>query len=146
MPAKRAAVLTWACLLVTSVLGQDAGRAPPCSRTCRADNCDSLNIKYGKYCGIGYTGCSEEKPCDGVDSCCKKHDGCCTRHGLMYIPCHERFIKCLNKEVASGRMGFSDQCPYSKVVPLMEQSMQVAMMFGTHDSAEARGAQRSGDL
>ncbi|KAK9809272.1 hypothetical protein WJX72_012513 [[Myrmecia] bisecta] len=66
MPAKRAAVLTWACLLVTSVLGQDAGRAPPCSRTCRADNCDSLNIKYGKYCGIGYTGCSG--PCAPVSS------------------------------------------------------------------------------
>ena len=33
-------------------------------------------LRYGKYCGIGYTGCPGEKPCDGLDACCQDHDAC----------------------------------------------------------------------
>jgi hypothetical protein len=33
-------------------------------------------LRYGKYCGIGYTGCPGEKPCDALDACCQDHDAC----------------------------------------------------------------------
>jgi len=30
-------------------------------------------LRYGKYCGLLYSGCPGEKPCDGLDACCLKH-------------------------------------------------------------------------
>jgi secretory phospholipase A2 len=35
-------------------------------------------LRYGKYCGLLYSGCPGEKPCDGLDACCMKHDQCVT--------------------------------------------------------------------
>ncbi len=37
---------------------------------------DPFDLRYGKYCGIGYTGCSGAVPCDGLDRCCMVHDRC----------------------------------------------------------------------
>jgi hypothetical protein len=37
---------------------------------------DPFELRYGKYCGIGYTGCAGEAACDGIDSCCLAHDHC----------------------------------------------------------------------
>lgn len=39
-------------------------------------NADPFTLRYGKYCGIGYTGCAGEAPCDGIDQCCLTHDHC----------------------------------------------------------------------
>lgn len=36
----------------------------------------AIGIRYGKYCGIGYTGCRGEPPCDSLDACCLTHDNC----------------------------------------------------------------------
>ncbi|XP_033510234.1 phospholipase A2-beta-like isoform X2 [Nicotiana tomentosiformis] len=47
-----------------------------CSKTCVAENCNSIGIRYGKYCGVGWSGCPGEKPCDDLDTCCKIHDEC----------------------------------------------------------------------
>ncbi|KAK4396940.1 Phospholipase A2-beta [Sesamum angolense] len=47
-----------------------------CSKTCVAENCDTIGIRYGKYCGVGWSGCPGEKPCDDLDACCKIHDEC----------------------------------------------------------------------
>uniref|UniRef100_A0A453IG73 Uncharacterized protein n=1 Tax=Aegilops tauschii subsp. strangulata TaxID=200361 RepID=A0A453IG73_AEGTS len=33
-------------------------------------------LRYGKYCGILYSGCPGEKPCDALDACCMVHDHC----------------------------------------------------------------------
>lgn len=33
-------------------------------------------LRYGKYCGLLYSGCPGEKPCDGLDACCMYHDKC----------------------------------------------------------------------
>lgn len=33
-------------------------------------------LRYGKYCGLLYSGCPGERPCDGLDACCMKHDQC----------------------------------------------------------------------
>ncbi|GMN50705.1 hypothetical protein TIFTF001_019857 [Ficus carica] len=50
-----------------------------CSKTCVAENCNSVGIRYGKFCGVGWTGCPGEKPCDDLDACCKIHDECVTK-------------------------------------------------------------------
>ena len=34
-------------------------------------------LRYGKYCGIGYTNYFGEKPIDKLDKVCHKHDICC---------------------------------------------------------------------
>ncbi|XVF88689.1 hypothetical protein PTKIN_Ptkin19aG0070400 [Pterospermum kingtungense] len=52
-----------------------------CSRTCVAENCNSVGIRYGKYCGVGWSGCPGEKPCDDLDACCKIHDECVEKKG-----------------------------------------------------------------
>lgn len=81
-----------------------------CTRKCIAQNCDSkitffwsflwflrnffsffslltwmfvsaLSIRYGKYCGIGHSGCPGEEPCDDLDACCMVHDSCVELNG-----------------------------------------------------------------
>ncbi|XP_031248819.1 phospholipase A2-alpha-like isoform X2 [Pistacia vera] len=48
-----------------------------CSRKCESDFCSVPPfLRYGKYCGLLYSGCPGEKPCDGLDACCMKHDAC----------------------------------------------------------------------
>ncbi|KAM0952691.1 putative phospholipase A(2) [Dioscorea sansibarensis] len=48
-----------------------------CSRTCESEHCSLPPfLRYGKYCGVLYTGCPGEEPCDGLDECCRVHDAC----------------------------------------------------------------------
>ncbi|OVA19242.1 hypothetical protein BVC80_521g35 [Macleaya cordata] len=48
-----------------------------CSRKCESEFCSVPPLlRYGKYCGLLYSGCPGEKPCDGLDACCMKHDVC----------------------------------------------------------------------
>ncbi|XP_070671690.1 uncharacterized protein [Malus domestica] len=48
-----------------------------CSRECESEFCTVPPfLKYGKYCGLLYSGCPGEQPCDGLDACCMKHDNC----------------------------------------------------------------------
>lgn len=41
-------------------------------------------LRYGKYCGLLYSGCPGEKPCDGLDACCMKHDQCVQAKNSMF--------------------------------------------------------------
>lgn len=45
----------------------------------------AVGIRYGKYCGVGWTGCPGEKPCDDVDACCKIHDECVGNKGISLL-------------------------------------------------------------
>ncbi|RZC13771.1 Phospholipase A2-alpha, partial [Glycine soja] len=45
-------------------------------RTCESSFCSVPLLRYGKYCGLLYSGCPGEKPCDGLDACCIYHDKC----------------------------------------------------------------------
>ncbi|KAK3435898.1 hypothetical protein EUGRSUZ_C00579 [Eucalyptus grandis] len=48
-----------------------------CSRKCESEFCSVPPfLRYGKYCGLLYSGCPGERPCDGLDACCMKHDAC----------------------------------------------------------------------
>ncbi|KAK4765275.1 hypothetical protein SAY86_026365 [Trapa natans] len=100
-----------------------------CSRTCVAQNCNTVGIRYGKYCGVGWTGCPGEEPCDELDACCKVHDNCVEKKGLIDIKCHEKFKRCIKKVHKSGKAGFSQDCPYDIAVPTMVQGMDMAILF-----------------
>ncbi|KAL6585871.1 hypothetical protein OROMI_002515 [Orobanche minor] len=52
-----------------------------CSKTCVVEDCNTLGMRYGKYCGVGWSGCPDEKPCDDLDACCQFHDQCVEQHG-----------------------------------------------------------------
>ncbi|XP_073156625.1 probable phospholipase A2 homolog 1 [Henckelia pumila] len=100
-----------------------------CSQTCVAENCNTIGIRYGKYCGVGWTGCPGEKPCDDLDACCKIHDECVERKGMTNIKCHEKFKRCIKKVHKNGNAGFSKTCPYDTAVPTMVQGMDMAILF-----------------
>ncbi|XP_073011574.1 probable phospholipase A2 homolog 1 [Typha latifolia] len=108
-----------------------------CSRSCVAESCDSVGIRYGKYCGVGWSGCPGEKPCDDLDACCKDHDECVEKKGLMSVRCHEKFKSCIKKVKKSKKAGFSKDCPYETAMPTMIQGMDMAILFsqlGAHNS------------
>ncbi|KAL3363270.1 hypothetical protein AABB24_012521 [Solanum stoloniferum] len=100
-----------------------------CSKTCVAENCNSIGIRYGKYCGVGWSGCPGEKPCDDLDACCKIHDECVEKNGMTNVKCHEKFKRCIMKVQKSGKVGFTRDCPYDVAVPTMVQGMDMAIMF-----------------
>ncbi|XP_021751033.1 probable phospholipase A2 homolog 1 [Chenopodium quinoa] len=107
-----------------------------CSKRCIALNCDNVGIKYGKYCGVGYSGCPGEKPCDDVDACCQIHDDCVDKHGMTNIKCHEKFKRCIKKAQKSGKAGFSKDCPYNVVVHTMVQGMDMAILMSQFASSK----------
>ncbi|KAL1208341.1 Phospholipase A2-beta [Cardamine amara subsp. amara] len=106
-----------------------------CTRTCIAQNCNTLSIKYGKYCGIGHFGCPGEEPCDDLDACCMVHDNCVDSKGMTNISCHKKFQRCVSrlsksiKQSKNKKVGFSTQCPYSVVIPTVNQGMEIGIMF-----------------
>ncbi|KAK6944853.1 hypothetical protein RJ641_025955 [Dillenia turbinata] len=100
-----------------------------CSKRCVAENCNTIGIRYGKYCGVGWSGCPGEKPCDDLDACCKIHDECVDKKGMTNVKCHEKFKTCIKKVQKSGKAGFSRDCPYDMAVPTMVQGMDMAIML-----------------
>ncbi|CAL1414199.1 unnamed protein product [Linum trigynum] len=122
-------------LASSSPAGNRDGPQPICSRTCVSENCDTFGIRYGKYCGVGWTGCPGEKPCDEVDACCKVHDDCVGKKGMTNVKCHQKFKTCVKKVQKSGKLGFSKECPYEKVVPTMVQGMDMAIMLSQFGNA-----------
>ncbi|KAL4571849.1 hypothetical protein LXL04_018614 [Taraxacum kok-saghyz] len=100
-----------------------------CSKRCVAENCNSLGIRYGKYCGVGWTGCPGESPCDDLDACCQIHDECVEKKGMTNVKCHEKFKRCIKKVQKSGKAGFSRDCPINTAVPTMQQGMDMAILF-----------------
>ncbi|XP_058727235.1 probable phospholipase A2 homolog 1 [Vicia villosa] len=100
-----------------------------CSTTCIIEQCDSMEIKYGKYCGIGYWGCAGEKPCDDADACCMGHDDCVGRFGMTHVKCHTRLKNCLTRVQKSGKVGFSKECPITSAVPTMIRGMDLAILL-----------------
>jgi hypothetical protein len=55
-----------------SVRPTDRLTALPCTPSLAA----APLMRYGKYCGVSYTGCPGEDPCDALDACCMIHDAC----------------------------------------------------------------------
>ncbi|CAN1185536.1 Probable phospholipase A2 homolog 1, partial [Linum perenne] len=106
-----------------------------CSRTCVVENCDSFGIRYGKYCGLGWTGCPGEKPCDDLDACCKIHDNCVGKKGLTNIKCHQKFKACAKRVQKSGKLGFSNQCTYERAIPTMLNGIDMGILLSQFGEA-----------
>ncbi|KAH7279546.1 hypothetical protein KP509_37G023900 [Ceratopteris richardii] len=131
-PMRRTAfyiVLFLIASIIPCIYSETAEFQAACSRECAEVQCNSLGIRYGKFCGVGWTGCADERPCDDLDNCCKEHDLCVEKKGMTEISCHKNFKKCMRKVVKLGKRGFSKKCPYEVVVPLMIQGMDMAIMF-----------------
>ncbi|WIA18068.1 hypothetical protein OEZ85_009549 [Tetradesmus obliquus] len=101
-----------------------------CSKQCLEANCDTIALRYGKYCGVGHGGCPGEEPCDEADACCKQHDDCVGEKHVLDSECHADFLACLDQVMLSGGHGFSKVCPYSMVIPTMKNGIEMTMMFG----------------
>ncbi|XP_057787669.1 probable phospholipase A2 homolog 1 [Salvia miltiorrhiza] len=131
LPRPAAFLHRTAALLIFSVLIAESTNDSQvrCSTTCVAENCDTIGIRYGKYCGVGWTGCPGEKPCDDVDACCQIHDDCVGINGMINIRCHEEFKKCIKNVHKSGKEGFSKVCPYDTAIPTMVQGMDIAILL-----------------
>jgi hypothetical protein len=57
--------------------------------------CSTAGVSgYGRYCGYGYSGCSQQPPCDAIDACCMAHDFCVDRYGYLSCACARPFVKC----------------------------------------------------
>ncbi|OMO67323.1 Phospholipase A2, partial [Corchorus capsularis] len=124
IPARKRFAATFAFIFVFLTVFADSATNDSqvkCSRTCVAVNCNSVGIRYGKYCGVGWSGCPGEKPCDDLDACCKIHDECVEKKGLINVKCHEKFKSCIKKVQKSGKVGFSRDCPIETAVPTMVQ-------------------------
>ncbi|CAA6663144.1 unnamed protein product [Spirodela intermedia] len=107
-----------------------------CSRSCVALNCNSVGIRYGKFCGVGWTGCPGENPCDELDACCKVHDECVDKSGMASVKCHESFKRCIKRTRKTGKAGFSRECPYEVAMPTMIQGMDMAILFSQLGSSK----------
>ncbi|KAL5204752.1 hypothetical protein ABZP36_009623 [Zizania latifolia] len=73
-----------------------------CSRTCESEHCvgtyaQAPLMRYGKYCGVAYTGCPGEHPCDALDACCMLHDACvqATDNDYLNTWCNQSLLDCV---------------------------------------------------
>ncbi|KAH7855119.1 hypothetical protein Vadar_021420 [Vaccinium darrowii] len=105
-----------------------------CSRTCESRNCGVAPlIRYGKYCGIMYSGCPGEQPCDGLDACCMRHDDCIKAKNNDYLntECSQNFLRCVDKWKRRKRMPFDgNTCSIDQVTNAMTTAMNFALIAG----------------
>ncbi|KAJ7973736.1 Phospholipase A2 family protein [Quillaja saponaria] len=123
------AVLVFLVIFLTVFAECNNNSGATCSRTCIAESCNSVGIRYGKYCGVGHTGCPGEQPCDDLDACCKTHDDCVSKRGMTNVKCHQKFKSCIKRVQKSGKAGFSRDCPYNVAMATMEHGMDLAILL-----------------
>lgn len=108
----------------------DAG----CSRVCESSFCSVAPLlRYGKYCGLGYSGCPGELPCDGLDACCQTHDSCVQTHNGDYLSqsCNQNLLACIDFLRASGAPTFQgNSCNMQQVTELIYHVIEVAILAG----------------
>ncbi|BBN12498.1 secretory phospholipase A2 [Marchantia polymorpha subsp. ruderalis] len=106
-----------------------------CKTVCESEHCkDPVRLKYGKYCGVGYTGCSGQSPCDGLDACCQTHDNCVGSNNLKnYVDtqCSNALLNCVETWDASNSAQFAgNTCPREDVVNTISGVMKLATIDG----------------
>ncbi|KAK6152157.1 hypothetical protein DH2020_014792 [Rehmannia glutinosa] len=105
-----------------------------CSRTCESMFCDAPPfLRYGKYCGLLYSGCPGEQPCDRLDSCCMHHDQCIAKMGNDYLSqkCNKEFLNCVEAFRRSGAPSFKgNTCQVDEVVNAINKAMRAAIVAG----------------
>ncbi|XP_062093388.1 phospholipase A2-alpha [Humulus lupulus] len=107
-----------------------------CSRTCESDFCSVPPfLRYGKYCGLLYSGCPGEKPCDGLDACCMKHDACVQSKNNAYLSqeCSQTFLNCMTSFKNSGGHTFKgNTCDAGEVIEVISVVMEAALLAGRY--------------
>uniref|UniRef100_A0ACD5XJ12 Uncharacterized protein n=1 Tax=Avena sativa TaxID=4498 RepID=A0ACD5XJ12_AVESA len=122
-------------LNVGDLLGQ--GKAPPgdkdCSRTCESEFCTIPPVlRYGKYCGILYSGCPGEKPCDALDACCMVHDHCVADHNNDYLNtrCNENLLSCIDRVNPAGPTFPGNSCGVRETAFVIKGVIETAVLAG----------------
>ncbi|WCJ28742.1 Phospholipase A2 family protein [Euphorbia peplus] len=105
-----------------------------CSRKCESEFCSVPPLlRYGKYCGLLYSGCPGEKPCDGLDACCMKHDACVQAKNNDYLSqeCSQNFINCMTKfKNTNGQTFKGNMCQVDEVIEVISVVMEAALLAG----------------
>ncbi|KAG6538746.1 phospholipase A2-alpha-like [Zingiber officinale] len=104
-----------------------------CSRKCESSHCTVPPfLRYGKYCGILYSGCPGEKPCDALDACCMVHDACVQRkNDYLSQECNENFLNCIETVKGSGKgTSRGNKCMVEEVMDVMTLVIEAALLAG----------------
>ncbi|KAJ6912970.1 hypothetical protein NC651_015443 [Populus alba x Populus x berolinensis] len=104
-----------------------------CSRKCESEFCSVPPfLRYGKYCGLLYSGCPGEKPCDGLDACCMKHDACIQSKNNSYLSqeCSQNFISCMSNFKTGARTFKGNKCRADEVIHVISVVMEAALLAG----------------
>ncbi|KAG0485274.1 hypothetical protein HPP92_009353 [Vanilla planifolia] len=111
-----------------------SGDAAECSRKCESEHCTVPPfLRYGKYCGILYSGCPGEKPCDGLDACCMAHDSCVQAMNNDYLSqkCSEAFLNCIARFRSQKSPSFKgNKCMVQEVADVITVVMEAALLAG----------------
>ncbi|KAI4379681.1 hypothetical protein MLD38_005946 [Melastoma candidum] len=84
--------------------------------------CDSAAIlRYWKYCRLMCSGCSGEKPWDGLDACCMKHDACVQAKNSDYLS-----RKCCRK------LFKGNTCDVSEFLDVLSVMMEAELVEGRY--------------
>ncbi|KAJ3702922.1 hypothetical protein LUZ61_006627 [Rhynchospora tenuis] len=113
--------------------GLNVGGKQGCSHTCESENCNVPPIlRYGKYCGVMYTGCPGEKPCDALDACCMVHDACVTANNNDYLnlECNQNLSNCIAKVNTAGPTFQGNKCSLDQVSQEISLIMDAAILAG----------------
>ncbi|TVU00830.1 hypothetical protein EJB05_53729 [Eragrostis curvula] len=115
---------------------QSAGDGPnkrqACSRTCESDHCTTAPfLRYGKYCGVLYSGCPGEAPCDALDACCMHHDNCVqVKNDYLSTQCNEALLECLGKLREGTETFEGNKCMIDEVIDVITLVIEAAVVAG----------------
>ncbi|GLJ41712.1 hypothetical protein SUGI_0863270 [Cryptomeria japonica] len=105
-----------------------------CSSQCESSFCTVAPLlRYGKYCGLAYSGCPGESPCDALDACCKTHDSCVQVQNGDYLSlsCNQALLNCIDSVRASGAPSFAgSNCDMEQVTSLVYDVIELAIVAG----------------
>ncbi|KAK1418343.1 hypothetical protein QVD17_27486 [Tagetes erecta] len=107
-----------------------------CSKKCESSFCKVPPLlRYGKYCGILYSGCPGEKPCDELDACCMKHDACISANNNNYLSevCNQGLLGCIQRFKKTGSKTFKgNTCDVDDVTGTITVVMDAAILAGRY--------------
>jgi len=88
-------------------------------------------LRYGKYCGILYSGCPGEQPCDALDACCMHHDNCVqAKKDYLSTSCNEALLECLAR-LREGTSTFDgNKCMIDEVIDVISVVIEAAVVAG----------------
>ncbi|TVU24722.1 hypothetical protein EJB05_27175, partial [Eragrostis curvula] len=119
-------------LAAASIFGGSDDTASDCSRTCESEHCTAAPLmRYGKYCGLSYTGCPGESPCDALDACCMLHDACvqATDNDYLNMWCNQSLLDCVAaaRPSTAGTTFAGNQCNVTEVADEIMSVVEAAV-------------------